>query len=119
MVSVVVPIKTVSALNGREHWRARANRVRGERFAVQALLNSEPKPALPCVVRLTRIGPTNGLDPFDNLPASLKGVADQVAAWLGVSDRNPDLLRFECAQERGRAWGVRIEVEAKEPAHAE
>ena len=107
----VVHIRTVSALNSREHWRARTKRVKAERDAVAWALNTIQKPALPCFVRLTRIGPTSGLDPFDNLPSSMKGVADQVAAWLGVNDRDVGVLRFECAQERGKDWGVRIEWE--------
>lgn len=112
---ILVPLKTVSGMNAREHWRKRAARVKNER-AVTAwqLVNYQAhslRPALPCVVTLTRIGPSNGLDPFDNLPSSLKGVADEIAAWLGVDDRRSDLVRYECRQERGKEWGVRIEFQ--------
>ena len=106
-----IPLRTVSALNARENWRARAKRVKGERQTVAWALTRRPKQALPCRVTLTRIGPSNGLDPMDNLPSSLKGVADQVAEWLGVNDRRDDMVRFECRQERGPHWYVRVEIE--------
>jgi hypothetical protein len=111
-----IPIRTVSGLNAREHWRKRAKRVEAERYAVRMAIVAQfgakvadaPKP--PCVVKLTRIGPTNGLDPFDNLPSALKGVVDEIANWLGVNDRKSDLVRYECAQERGKEWLVRVEI---------
>lgn len=107
-----IPIRTLSALNSREHWRARAKRVRDERWVTHVMLSEfdGQKPLLPCAIRLTRVGPTSGLDPFDNLPSALKGIADAVAAWLGVDDKNPDVLRFVPHQERGKAWAVRVEL---------
>lgn len=108
---ILVPIKTISGMNAREHWAKRAKRVKAEREAVAWALAGKTKPALPCVVTLTRIGPSSGLDPMDNLPSSLKGPADQVAQWLGVDDRRSDVVRYVCKQERGKEWGVRIEFE--------
>lgn len=66
------------------------------------------KPALPCVVTITRLAPSNGLD-TDNLLSSQKGVRDQIATWLGVDDRDPRVT-WEYAQERAREYGVRVEV---------
>ncbi len=111
-----IPLRTVSGMNAREHWRARARRVEGERWAVRMAIVQQygaklpDAPKTPCVVKLTRIGPTNGLDPFDNLPSSLKGCVDEIANWLGVDDRKSDLVRYECAQERGPKWLVRVEI---------
>lgn len=110
MQSILVPIKTVSGMNVREHWGARSKRVGRERDAVGMMLTQLQKPELPCVVRLTRIGPSNGLDPFDNLPSALKPAVDAVAAWLGVDDRKSELVRYECAQRRGESWAVLIEL---------
>jgi hypothetical protein len=104
---MMVPIKTVSGLNVREHWRARARRVRGEREATATLLHGHPVPALPCVVLLTRVAPSNGLDD-DNLPGALKGIRDQIAHWIGVDDKHADTVRYRYAQRRG-PWGVEVE----------
>lgn len=112
MAPIVVPIRTVSALNYREHWKARSRRVKKEREAVAWYLASRGiKPAIPLVVTLTRLGPSNGLDD-DNLAGALKGVRDEVAAWLGVDDRRSEVVRYRYAQERAKDWGVRIQWEA-------
>lgn len=105
---ILVPIRTVSALNVREPWQARSRRVKREREAVAWLLAGAAKPSTPLLVTLTRIGPSNGLD-TDNLAASCKGCRDQIAQWLGVDDRNSHIVRYRYAQERGKEWGVRIE----------
>lgn len=104
---ILVPIRTAPGLNVREHWRARAGRVKKERHATELLLLGRPKPPIPCSVRLTRIAPSNGLDD-DNLAGALKGVRDEVAKWLGVDDRNRVQVRYVYDQKRG-PWGVEIE----------
>lgn len=113
---LTIPLKTVSGMNAREHWRKRAKRVKAERDAATFHLYyagyAAPKP--PLVVKLTRIGPTNGLDPFDNLPSALKGCVDAIATWLGVDDRKSDKVRYECDQERGKEWAVRVEIRQME-----
>ena len=62
------------------------------------------------MVTLTRIAPSNGLDD-DNLAGALKAVRDEVAAWLGVDDKDRATVRYEYEQERG-PWDVRIEWRA-------
>lgn len=104
---ILIPIRTISALNAREHHHARANRVRGEREATTWILRAFRRPPIPCSVRLTRVAPSNGLDD-DNLTGALKGVRDQVAEWLGVDDRQIDRVRYVYEQRRG-PWGVTIE----------
>jgi hypothetical protein len=88
---------------------ARHRRVKYEKSAVAWALSLSrlPKPALPCVVTLTRIAPSDGLDD-DNLAGSMKGCRDAVASWIGVDDKHTDIVRYEYAQERG-PWAVRIE----------
>lgn len=109
-----IPIRTISALNSREHWRQRAKRVKAEReathYAIRQAANGMP--LLPLKVSMTRIGPSSGLDD-DNLSSSLKAVRDQIAQWLGVNDRKSDLVQYVCGQERGKAWLVRVVIEPK------
>lgn len=108
-----IEIRTVPGMNVREHWRARARRVKAERQAVAwaLLLAQRPdrakRPELPCTVRLTRVAPSAGVDD-DNLTGALKGVRDQVAAWLGVDDKLRGLVRYVYEQRRG-PWSVEIE----------
>lgn len=109
-----IPIRTVSGMNAREHWRVRAKRVKAERDATHWALHQAASgmPLLPLKVTMTRIGPSNGLDD-DNLSSSLKAVRDQIAHWLGVNDRKSDLVKYVCEQERGKEWAVRVRIEPK------
>jgi hypothetical protein len=104
---VILPIKTVSLTNQREHWRTRYKRTKYQREAVSMLM---PKGVpVPCTVRLTRI--SSGVLDDDNLPASLKSVRDQIAALSGVDDADPR-IKWVYAQERinKRQYEVRVEV---------
>lgn len=103
-------METRGGMNAREHHMARARRVKAERLLIGGRLVAHPKPALPCVVTLTRIAPSNGLDD-DNLASALKGVRDAFAVWIGVDDKRRDVVRYQYEQERG-PWAVRIEVGA-------
>lgn len=112
--------------NEHEHWRSRAARVKREKGMVFyawhfAKARKEiPAMAPPYKVTLTRIAPSDGLD-TDNLVACCKSVRDQVAICLGLKrtdragreracDGPYDPITFECKQEYGEEWGVRIEV---------
>lgn len=114
MSEIVIPLRTGRGLNDRPgHFYARGKKVKRERTAVAwslvALLPRE-RPSLPCVVTLTRLAPSNGLDD-DNLAGALKAVRDQVAVWLGVDDRRRELVRYRYEQERTKDWGVRVQFE--------
>lgn len=100
-------MRTVPGLNAREHWRARARRVKAERLAVALALVGKSKPATPCTVRLTRVSPRGTADD-DNLAGAMKAVRDQVAEWLGVDDKDRASVRYVYAQRRG-PWAVEIE----------
>lgn len=108
MLTVKLPLRTVSGLNVREHWRARHRRVKAEREAVAWALKGKPVPELPVTVTMTRLAPSNGLDQGDNLNSAFKGCRDQIAAWLGVDDRD-QRVTWSYAQRRA-PWGVVIEV---------
>lgn len=86
-IHVEIPIRTVSVMNTSEHHMARARRAKAHRQAAHWSLVTLKKPALPCMVTLTRIAP-RPLD-GDNLQSALKALRDGVADWLGVDDRDP------------------------------
>ena len=107
-MKVILPIKTVSLTNQREHWKVRHRRNKNQNEVIGLLM---PKGVpVPCTVRLTRIAPSMGLDPHDNLPASLKNAVDQIARLSGVDDRDPR-IKWEYAQERGPAKVYEVHVE--------
>ena len=105
---VEFPVRLVSEANMRGNWRGGHSRSKQQRKAVKDGLSVVRAPALPCLVRITRIAPAMLDD--DNAARSAKGCRDQVAAWLGVDDRDPRVL-FVYAQERRapRTYGIRIE----------
>lgn len=109
MIRIEIPLRTVSALNKREHWGARARRVKIERNSVGWML-PKARPATPVRVLMVRIAPRKLDD--DNLAGALKGVRDAVAQWLGLDDADP-LVTWKCGQEKGKAGqhAVRLEME--------
>ena len=108
-----VPIKTVSGMNAREHWRVKANRVKKERQATGWMLKGKPKPEIPCSVILTRLS-FGSLDD-DNLASALKGVRDEIAQWLGVDDRDRITVRYEYRQKRVARGEYGVEIEFGPP----
>lgn len=115
-ISVRLGGKTHS-LNVPMHWRKKARIVKALRSNAAAILffASKYPPMLPCIIYLTRIAPSNGLD-GDNLQGALKPVRDGVADYLQVDDGSP-LVTWEYAQERGPKgeYAVRIEI-MRQPA---
>ncbi len=127
VVDVVVPIRTTSKTNDRDHWRVRAKKTKAERDATSVVLAHRtgvavvffdaPKgtrlrwrdPPLPCTVTLTRIS-ERYLDD-DNVRGALKAIRDEVAAFLGVDDRDPRVVwaYAQLKQPRGH-FGVRIQI---------
>jgi len=108
MTIVITGMRTSRGQNAREHHMARSRRVKEERERVAWVLcaRKAERPALPCVVTLTRVAPSNGLDD-DNLSGAMKAVRDQVAHWIGVDDARRDIVRYEYEQRRG-PWAVEI-----------
>jgi hypothetical protein len=104
---VTTPLRTGRGQNDREHYMARARRVKKEREAIGWALAGKTRPTLPCTVLLTRVAPGNGLD-SDNLSGSQKGVRDAVAQWLGLDDADPQ-VKWLYAQRRG-PWGVEVSI---------
>ena len=108
---ITVPLRTSRGQNDRDHFHARAKRVRGEHEMVTWHLVKHArqygKPTIPCSVLLTRMAPSNGLDD-DNLVGALKGARDAIAQFLGVDDKDRNTVRYRYAQKRG-PWCVLIE----------
>ncbi len=115
LVSVTVPIRTVSEANRRDHWAKRAKRAKVQRFAafvhIEIACGSRIASSLvPCAVTMTRLSARNLDD--DNLRGALKAIRDGVADALAVDDRDPRVT-WEYGQEKGPA-GVRIEIRRRE-----
>ena len=110
LVDLWLPIRTVSELNRREHWAARARRVKAQRSAVVLALRCQRldvasyREAPMVRVLLVRTGPRKLDD--DNLRGALKAVRDGVADWRGVDDGHAS-WDWVYGQERGKP-GVRV-----------
>lgn len=105
--TTTIPLKAQGSQNAREHWAARAKRVKRERDRVMLATVKLPSLIFPALlVTLTRVGPRE-LD-FVNLCASLKAVQDGVASRLKVDDASR-LVQWEFRQEIGD-HAVRVDV---------
>lgn len=100
-VRALIPLRTYSTLNQREHWGAKARRVKREREMAFLLVKRHE---LPCAVTLTRIGPRK-LD-TDNLLGALKAIRDGIADRLGIDDGDKRVT-WIYQQEKGE-YGVRV-----------
>lgn len=107
-VTVAVPVRTESEPNRRDHFHAKARRVRLQRDAVALCLSRTSVPPLPVAVTLTRIAP-RAFD-SDNAVASLKAVRDEVAAVYGVRDDDPRIAWHYGDQEHAASSSVRIDI---------
>jgi hypothetical protein len=108
VICINVPVHVVSVMNKREHWSVKAKRAKLHRSAAHWALTSRQRPALPCVVTLTRIAPRE-LD-GDNLQGGLKACRDGVADWLGLDDRDPRVT-WQYGQRKGKPREYAVEVE--------
>jgi hypothetical protein len=105
-----IPVKTVSTLNTREHFRVGQVRKALHRATTRRIVHTLPKPQLPVIVCLTRHS-AGTLDAHDNLPSAMKHVVDEIASWLGIDDADPRVQwRYEQEKcKRGLTW-VSVEV---------
>lgn len=110
---VTIPVRTVSALNVREHWATRSKRVKAERREGFFAFHGVKRLPLPCVVTIVRLGPRKLDD--DNLRGALKGIRDGMADRLGVDDADPE-VEWRYGQESSKAYAVRIVVESVDDA---
>lgn len=113
MISLTLPIRTVSEANMREHWSAKANRARLQRQFTKVSLGPHFRKIMitgAFTITLTRVG-VRPLDD-DNLARSFKAIRDGVADALGIDDGSA-LLTWKYDQMRGRPkeYAVKIQIE--------
>jgi hypothetical protein len=110
-ITFFVPTQTKNPLNNREHWRKVSRRAAEEKELTVIAAPKHTRVVLPCVVVMTRCSQRT-MDSHDGVRAALKHIADGVAEWVGVDDRESDVLRFQYEQERCPKGqnGVRIRV---------
>lgn len=112
-MTIILPLRTVSEANRRDHWATKAKRVARQRGVTgMVLLNSLRGLRGPVMVLLARVAPLPLDD--DNLRGALKAVRDGVADALGVNDNDPRVT-WEYAQRRGKPgeYAVEIQVERR------
>lgn len=112
-VEASIPLRTSNPNNGSHGrwWDSAKTREREHNFTRYWLANfAQPLPELPWTVKLTRVGRGTRKMDFDGLVASLKAVRDEIAACGGVDDGNEKMIRFEYAQERGKAYSVQVVI---------
>lgn len=111
---IPLPLRIRSEANGSHgHWATRARAIKEQRQAVAWCLKPVKKPALPCVITLTRISPGK-LDGHDNLPRAFKHAADQIAEWLAVKDNDPRLTwRYAQRSEGPGKYAAEIVIESE------
>ena len=118
----LIPGAVPSTPNLREHWAAKARRVKKQREQSRLLarLNagltfSADVMAFGGTVTMTRHSPRK-LD-SDNLAGSLKATRDGIASALGVNDGDPRVTwRCEQARCRDGEQQIRVTVEVARPA---
>ena len=101
-----------SRANGRGTWQMHAGptaelRKLGWVFGMKLRAHVVDQPTWWWAVLITRVAEKN-LDPFENLPMSMKPLVDGIASGLGVDDGNPR-VRYVAHQERGAPL-VRVEL---------
>lgn len=110
-MKAVLPIRTYSLTNQREHWAKKARRAKQERGWATLTVNGAGirKLGLPITVTLTRVAP-RALDD-DNLRGALKSIRDGIADCLGVDDRDARVT-WRYAQRRGSPREYAVDIEA-------
>jgi hypothetical protein len=106
-IRIEVPLTLPSVANMREHWSAKARRVKAQRLAVAWCLKAALLTDLVgrvaghrVAVTLTRVAPRK-LD-SDNLVSACKACRDQVAEYLGVDDGD-SRVTWRYGQLKGKA----------------
>lgn len=114
-LDVVLPIRTLSEMNNRDHYMVRAKRFKAQKTFIKFSIGHKLKNIeLPCVIELTRIGKRN-LDE-DNLASSFKAIVDQICDCIlpglapGQSDSN-EKIKIVYKQEKGKEYAIRVNIE--------
>jgi len=119
VITFVAQLKTKNLLNlahgiSRNAMFARARVKKSQRTLMAMLTKANVRnPEFPLKVTITRIAPSNGLDPHDGLGAALKGCIDGIADGLGLKNDRDVRVEWVLRQTRGkpREYAVRVDVE--------
>ncbi len=117
MFEIDIPIRTYSEQNQKGHWSKAYMRHKKQKEAVHFFLKKQDLPSLPVIVTLCRIS-FYSLDAHDNLPYSMKWIADAVAERLtgkkrGADDTKQIVWRYEQIKcDKKKDYGIRIKIEA-------
>lgn len=120
LVHFLIPVKTVSEANMREHWAAKAKRKKLQTNAAYLVTFGELAKAnaghwpgwtkQPLTITLTRLA-ARALD-ADNLAGAFKGIQDGVAKALGVDDGDARLQWVYRQERAGRGrQGVMVHIQ--------
>jgi hypothetical protein len=115
VVEVEIPVRILSEMNRRDHWRKRNARFRAQQtevfFALRVFAEAMKlitSGDAEIVVTLTRLDPQM-LD-TDNLASGFKAVRDQVAKQLGIDDGS-DRIEWIYRQAKARTYSAQIRIE--------
>lgn len=114
--SFMIPIKTLSESNNKEHWSKKRKRHLKHKFVLLAYLRHQPnKITLPCSVTITRIAPRK-LD-SDRLPVASAHLRDCIADFLipGLAPGRADgdsRISWHYCQEKGlpKEYAVKFNI---------
>ena len=124
-MTFTIPVKTTNPNNGATGnsklaaiIRARTRAAQRKAAWIRTLAAVGLSPRFPCVVTVTRVAPSDGLDPHDGLGAALKGCIDGIADGLGLKNDRDPRVTWVLAQRRGAAgaYSVEVAVEAAQTA---
>lgn len=107
IVDVVIPLRTVTGMNVREHPMARAGRVKREKEATQIALLAAGVPLQDRLVRVLFVRVSPVLCDDDAIPPACKSIRDAVAKAFGVSDGPGRGIKWQYDQAKGKL-GARI-----------
>jgi len=85
-----------------------ARQARKQRDDVLLVLQTQKRPKLPVAVTITHHGPSE-IDGHDNLTVAAKHIADAVAEWFGVADKDKR-IQWYYDQQRSSRYAVSIEI---------
>jgi hypothetical protein len=102
IVDVVIPVRTVTGMNVREHPMARSRRVKNEKLATTTALIACGAPTHERLVRVLFVRVSPVLCDDDAIPPACKAIRDAVAKAFGVSDGPGKGITWTYDQAKGR-----------------
>lgn len=116
IITLTLPIRTVSEANRSEPWQKRHKRHKTQKKIIFfELLPYKYLISIPCRLTFVRLAPKE-LDAHDNLPMSMKYICDQVCAEIsgdyrpGKADSNKNFT-IQYDQLKSKVYGVKIIIE--------